>query len=147
MTTHEETDLMVRVAVYDSAMSRPRPLTAAELSQALDLPLAEVRAALERLATGRVLVLQPESREAYQRLLAQGWTDAIHRLHAGEPMYTFWDHFRNRWERNAGLRIDHLLLNRPAAARLTAAGVDRVVRGREKPSDHAPAWVELAPVA
>jgi Alkylmercury lyase len=63
MTTHEETDLMVRVAVYDSAMSRSRPLTAAELSQALDLPLAEVRASLERLATGRVLVLQPESRE------------------------------------------------------------------------------------
>ena len=92
-------------------------------------------------------LLQPESREAYQRLLAQGWTDAIHRLHAGEPMYTFWDYFRNRWERNAGLRIDHLLLNRPAAARLTAAGVDRAVRGREKPSDHAPAWAELAPVA
>ena len=92
-------------------------------------------------------LLQPESREAYQRLLAQGWTDAIHRLHAGEPMYTFWDYFRNRWERNAGLRIDHLLLNRPAAARLTAAGVDRAVRGREKPSDHAPAWVELAPAA
>jgi len=58
-------------------------------------------------------------------------------------MYTFWDYFRNRWERNAGLRIDHLLLNPAAAQRLEQAGVDRTVRGREKPSDHAPAWVSL----
>jgi exodeoxyribonuclease-3 len=88
-------------------------------------------------------LLQPESRDAYRRLLAQGWIDAIHHLHPGEPMYTFWDYFRNRWERNAGLRIDHLLLNPEAAARLRQAGVDRAVRGREKPSDHAPAWVLL----
>jgi exodeoxyribonuclease-3 len=88
-------------------------------------------------------LLQPESRSAYQRLLAQGWTDAIHTLHGGKPMYTYWDYFRNRWERNAGLRIDHLLLNGPAAARLAGAGIDREVRGREKPSDHAPAWVTL----
>ena len=88
-------------------------------------------------------LLQPESREAYRRLLAQGWTDAIHQLHPGVAMYTFWDFFRKRWERNAGLRIDHLLLNRPAAARLDSAGVDRAVRGRDKPSDHAPAWVVL----
>ena len=88
-------------------------------------------------------LLQPQSREAYQRLLSQGWTDAINKLHGGEPMYTFWDFFRDRWARNAGLRIDHLLLNPPAAARLAAAGVDREVRGREKPSDHAPAWVQL----
>ncbi|HLL13023.1 MAG TPA: exodeoxyribonuclease III [Rubrivivax sp.] len=88
-------------------------------------------------------LLQPETREAYRRLLAQGWTDAINKLHAGEPMYTFWDYFRNRWQRNSGLRIDHLLLNPPAAARLQAAGVDREVRGREKPSDHAPTWVQL----
>jgi len=58
-------------------------------------------------------------------------------------MYTYWDYFRNRWQRNAGLRIDHLLLNAPAAARLAEADVDRDVRGREKPSDHAPAWVRL----
>lgn len=88
-------------------------------------------------------LLQPESRDAYRRLLAQGWIDAIHHLHPGEPMYTFWDYFRNRWERNAGLRIDHLLLNAEAATRLRQAGVDREVRGREKPSDHAPAWVLL----
>jgi len=89
-------------------------------------------------------LLQPASREAYFRLLGQGWTDAIHKLHPDAPMYTYWDYFRQRWERNAGLRIDHLLLNAPAAARLQAAGIDRAVRGREKPSDHAPTWVELA---
>jgi exodeoxyribonuclease III len=89
-------------------------------------------------------LLQPQSRDAYKRLLAQGWTDAIHHLHRDEPMYTFWDYFRNRWERNAGLRIDHLLLNPAATALLQRAGVDRAVRGRDKPSDHAPAWVELA---
>ncbi len=88
-------------------------------------------------------LLQPESRDAYRRMLAQGWTDAIHRLHSGKPMYTYWDYFRKRWDRDAGLRIDHLLLNAKASARLKAAGVDREVRGREKPSDHAPAWVEL----
>ncbi|MEP7301281.1 MAG: exodeoxyribonuclease III [Caldimonas sp.] len=89
-------------------------------------------------------LLQPESRDAYRRLLAQGWTDAIHALHPGEAIYSYWDYFRNRFARDAGLRIDHLLLNAPAASRLERAGVDRAVRAREKPSDHAPAWVVLA---
>lgn len=88
-------------------------------------------------------LLQPGSRAGFQRLLAQGWVDALRHLHPGRPMYTYWDYFRNRWERDAGLRIDHLLLNPAAAARLTQADVDRAVRGREKPSDHAPAWVRL----
>jgi exodeoxyribonuclease-3 len=88
-------------------------------------------------------LLQPGSREAWRRLLSGGWTDAIRTLHGERPMYTYWDYFRNRWQRNAGLRIDHLLLNAPAAARLAEADVDRDVRGREKPSDHAPAWVRL----
>jgi exodeoxyribonuclease III len=88
-------------------------------------------------------LLQPESRAAWRTLLAQGWTDAIGTLHPGVPMYTYWDFFRQRWERNSGLRIDHLLLNAAAAARLAAAGVGREFRGREKPSDHAPTWVEL----
>jgi exodeoxyribonuclease-3 len=78
-------------------------------------------------------------------LLAQGWTDAIRHLHPTERVYTFWDYFRNSWGRNAGLRIDHLLLNRVAAKRLLAAGVDRHVRGWEKASDHAPTWIELRP--
>jgi exodeoxyribonuclease-3 len=89
-------------------------------------------------------LLQPEPRAAYAELLAQGWTDAIRALHPDEPIYTFWDYFRNAWGRNAGLRIDHLLLSPVAAERLRAAGVDREVRAREKASDHAPAWVELA---
>lgn len=89
-------------------------------------------------------LLQPAPRAAYQRLLAQGWTDAIRTLHPEERIYTFWDYFRNHWARNAGLRIDHLLLNKPAAARLIAADVDRWVRGQEHASDHAPAWVELS---
>ena len=88
-------------------------------------------------------LLQPETRSAYRRLLQQGWTDSIHHLHPGQPLYTYWDYFRNRFPRDAGLRIDHLLLNAPAAARLEAAGVDRFVRAREKPSDHAPAWITL----
>jgi exodeoxyribonuclease-3 len=88
-------------------------------------------------------LLQPETRAAYRRLLEQGWTDAIHALHPGEPIYTYWDFFRNRYARDAGLRIDHLLLNPPATTRLRSAGVDKAVRGRERPSDHAPTWVEL----
>jgi exodeoxyribonuclease-3 len=88
-------------------------------------------------------LLQPESRECYQRLLAQGWIDAIRHLHPEEPIYTFWDYFRQHWQRNAGLRIDHLLLNRRLAPALRAAGVDTWVRGEEKASDHAPTWVQL----
>jgi exodeoxyribonuclease-3 len=88
-------------------------------------------------------LLQPQSREAFFSLLGQGWTDAIRHLHPDAAIYTYWDYFRQRWERNAGLRIDHLLLNGPAAARLDSAEVDRSVRGREKPSDHAPVWVRL----
>ncbi len=88
-------------------------------------------------------LLQPATRSAYRRLLEQGWTDSIQHLHPGKAVYTYWDYFRNRFPRDAGLRIDHLLLNAPAAARLESAGVDRFVRAREKPSDHAPAWITL----
>jgi exodeoxyribonuclease III len=88
-------------------------------------------------------LFRPESRDAFARLVAQGWTDAIRTLHPGERIYTFWDYFRNAWQRDAGLRIDHLLLNPALADRLAAAGVDREIRGWEKASDHAPAWVVL----
>jgi exodeoxyribonuclease-3 len=88
-------------------------------------------------------LLQPESRAAFRRLLEQGWTDAIRALHPSAPMYTFWHYMRNRWERNAGLRIDHLLLSPPLASRLADAGVDRPVRGQVDASDHAPAWIML----
>jgi len=85
----------------------------------------------------------PEVREGYERLIAQGWTDAIRSLHPQETIYTFWDYWRNAWARNAGLRIDHLLLSPAVAKRLKRAGVDADVRGREKASDHAPVWIEL----
>jgi exodeoxyribonuclease-3 len=89
-------------------------------------------------------LLQPESRDAYRRLLAQGWTDAIRHLHPQESIYTFWDYFRDHWGRNAGLRIDHLLLSKDLAPRLLDANVDRWVRGEPKASDHAPTWVSIA---
>ena len=85
----------------------------------------------------------PEVRAAFFRLIDQGWTDAIRKLHPDETIYTFWDYFRNAYGRNAGLRLDHLLLNAAAADRLKAADVDRHVRGWEKSSDHAPTWIEL----
>jgi exodeoxyribonuclease-3 len=88
-------------------------------------------------------LLQPASRDAYARLLKQGWVDAIRTQHPDERIYTFWDYFRNHWERNGGLRIDHLLLNAAAARLLQRCGVDRWVRGEPHASDHAPAWVEL----
>ncbi|WP_145186742.1 exodeoxyribonuclease III [Pseudomonas sp. URMO17WK12:I11] len=88
-------------------------------------------------------LLQPESRERYQQLLAQGWVDAIRHLHPDEQVYTFWDYFRKHWERNAGLRIDHLLLNPELAPYLKRAGVDAWVRNEAKASDHAPAWIEV----
>jgi exodeoxyribonuclease-3 len=86
-------------------------------------------------------LLQPGPRACYRRLLEQGWTDALRAMHPEEPMFTFWEYFRESWPRNAGLRLDHLLLNPPAAKLLTEAGVDRDVRGEEGASDHAPAWV------
>jgi exodeoxyribonuclease-3 len=85
----------------------------------------------------------PEVRDAFFRLLKQGWTDALREIHPGETIYTFFDYFRNAYARNAGLRIDHLLLNKPAAARLKDAQVDKFVRGWEKTSDHAPVWITL----
>lgn len=88
-------------------------------------------------------LLQPEPREAFARLLQQGWTDAIRKKHPKDRVYTFWDYRRNRWERNAGLRIDHLLLSASMNRRLADAGVDRAVRGVENASDHAPVWAEL----
>jgi exodeoxyribonuclease-3 len=89
-------------------------------------------------------LVQPEPRALFRRLLDQGWIDAIRKMYPDAPMYTFWDYMRNRWHRDAGLRIDHLLLNPKAAKRLVDAGVDREVRGVEGASDHAPAWIVLS---
>ncbi|QEC68296.1 exodeoxyribonuclease III [Panacibacter ginsenosidivorans] len=88
-------------------------------------------------------LFRPEVRAAFKTLVDQGWTDAIRKLYPDETIYTFWDYFRNAYERNAGLRIDHFLLSPQISNRLIAAGVDRQVRGWEKTSDHAPVWIEL----
>jgi exodeoxyribonuclease-3 len=88
-------------------------------------------------------LLQPESRARFSGLLHQGWRDAIRDQHPDEPAYSYWSYLRNRWPRDAGLRIDHLLLSAEAAKRLVASGVDRAVRGKENASDHAPVWIEL----
>nr|WKN39865.1 exodeoxyribonuclease III [Tunicatimonas sp. TK19036] len=88
-------------------------------------------------------LFRPETRDAFDRLIAQGWTDAIRTIHPEETIYTYWDYFRNAYGRNAGLRIDHFLLSPLLINRLAAAEVDRSVRGWEKTSDHAPVWIEL----
>jgi exodeoxyribonuclease-3 len=89
-------------------------------------------------------LFRPEIRSAFKTLIGQGWTDALRKLYPNETIYTFWDYFRNAYGRNAGLRIDHFLLNPKLDKRLISAGVDHNVRGWEKTSDHAPVWIELA---
>lgn len=89
-------------------------------------------------------LLQPQSRECYGRLLAQGWLDSVRHLYPEERVYTFWDYFRQHWQKNSGLRIDHLLVNPVLAPRLRIAGVDAWVRGEEHASDHAPTWIEIS---
>ncbi|WP_029033543.1 exodeoxyribonuclease III [Salinimicrobium terrae] len=89
-------------------------------------------------------LFRPEVREAFHNLVAQGWTDAIRKIYPEETIYTFFDYFRNAYQRNAGLRIDHFLLSPDLNDRLKAAGIDHDVRGWEKTSDHVPVWIELA---
>ena len=88
-------------------------------------------------------LVQPASREAFQRLLSQGWTDALRKLHPAGPLWTFWDYKFDRWPADKGMRLDHLLLSPELASKLVDAGVDRWVRGEENASDHAPAWITL----
>jgi exodeoxyribonuclease III len=89
-------------------------------------------------------LVQPASRDAFRRLLAEGWTDALRTLYPDAAIYTFWDYMRKRWERDAGLRIDHLLLNAELAPLLVGAEVDKAVRGELGASDHAPVWIEIS---
>jgi exodeoxyribonuclease III len=86
-------------------------------------------------------LFRPETKAAYKKLVEQGWTDAIRKLYPNEKIYTFWDYFRNAFQRDAGLRIDHFLLSPDVAEKLKSAGVDKEVRGWEKTSDHAPVWI------
>jgi exodeoxyribonuclease-3 len=89
-------------------------------------------------------LMQPESRAAFRRLANAGWTDALRSCHPSGPLWTYWDYQAGGWQRDAGFRIDHLMLSPEAADRLTGAGVDKDHRGREKASDHAATWIELA---
>jgi exodeoxyribonuclease-3 len=91
----------------------------------------------------RNALLQPQARALYKKLLAQGWLDALRAKHPDERIYTFWDYFRDHWKRDAGLRIDHLLLSRTLAPKLAEAGVDRWVRDRPNASDHAQTWIRI----
>jgi len=88
-------------------------------------------------------LIQPASRLAFARMLAQGWTDALRSLHPEGPLWTFWDYKRGRWAANKGMRLDHLLLSPDLSKPLVEGGVDRWVRGKADASDHAPAWVVL----
>jgi exodeoxyribonuclease-3 len=89
-------------------------------------------------------LVQPAAREKFGALLAQGWVDALRAIYPREEsLFTFWDYRRKRWERNAGLRLDHLLLSKPLQRRLKGAGIDRSMRGAPNASDHAPAWIDL----
>jgi exodeoxyribonuclease-3 len=90
-------------------------------------------------------LIQPESRQAFARLLSQGWTDALRKLHPDGPLWTFWDYEWNRWPADKGMRLDHFLLSPQVCDRLAEGGVDRWVRGEENASDHAPAWIVLQP--
>jgi exodeoxyribonuclease-3 len=88
-------------------------------------------------------LIQPASRSAFARLLAQGWTDALRKLQPQGPLWTFWDYKRERWPLDKGMRLDHLLLSPEISERLADGGVDRWVRGEENASDHAPAWIVI----
>ena len=88
-------------------------------------------------------LIQPESRRAFARLLAQGWTDAMRKLHPDGPLWTFWDYKFERWQKDKGMRLDHFLLSPNLSDRLVDGGVDRWARGQENASDHAPTWIML----
>lgn len=98
----------------------------------------------EKHSYGNDALLQPESRKAYAQLLKQGWTDALRTLHPEERIFTYWSYLRQRWPRNKGLRLDHILLSPDVASRLQAGGVDTQVRSYDGASDHAPVWIELS---
>jgi exodeoxyribonuclease III len=89
-------------------------------------------------------LVQPQSRKAFAELLKQGWTDSVRKAFPDQTVYTFWDYRRNRWERNAGLRLDHVLLGEVLSSQLAEVGIDRDVRGCDEASDHAPVWIRVA---
>jgi exodeoxyribonuclease-3 len=130
----------------DRLAARARDLLAAEVPAVLAgdynvIPNDDDTFSVSRMQDDALM--QPESRGAYRRLLAQGWTDALRTRNPAGRVWTYWDYRAGGWDRNEGFRIDHLLLSPQAADRLVDAGVDKAHRGREKASDHAPTWVRL----
>jgi len=105
--------------------------------------MKELDVLLERYGTRRLPHAPPAERQAFARLLAQGWTDTLRKLQPEGPLWTFWDYERNRWPLDKGMRLDHLLLSPAVCDRLAGGGVDRWVRGEDNASDHAPAWIVL----
>ena len=136
-----------KLAWFDRLIRHAADLIAADIPAILagDFNVVPTDADIYSMRSWRENALvQPEPRAAFAKLLSQGWTDVVCDLHPDEPAYTFWDYKRDAWTRDAGLRIDHLLVGRALVHRVADAGVDREVRGREHASDHAPAWVELS---
>ena len=125
---------IVRICSTCRALPRRTRRTASSLRQEPDDRFDDAE---ERAGTAA------ESNQRYQQLLDQGWTDSLRKLHPDEAIYTFWDYFRQHWQKNSGLRIDHLLVNKKLAPKLKDAGVDRWVRGLEKASDHAPTSITV----
>jgi exodeoxyribonuclease-3 len=107
------------------------------------IPTASKDDVFSERARANDALTQPESRTAFRQLVHGGWTDALRTIHPRGPLYTFWDYQAGAWQRDAGFRIDHLLLSPAAADRLVDAGVDKEYRGREKASDHTPTWITL----
>ena len=135
-----------KLAWMQRMLSRTRTLLADEQPLVLCgdyniIPQAEDAANPQNWLTDALYL--PQSRQAYQRLLNLGLTDAIRAQNPASGTYTYWDFQAGAWERNNGIRIDHLLLSPQAADLLQTSGIDKAVRGRDKPSDHVPVWIEL----
>ena len=135
-----------KLAWMDRMLTRTRTLLADEQPLVLCgdyniIPQAEDAANPQNWLTDALYL--PQSRQAYQRLLNLGLTDAIRAQNTASGTYTYWDFQAGAWERNNGIRIDHLLLSPQAADLLQTSGIDKAVRGRDKPSDHVPVWIEL----
>lgn len=135
-----------KLAWMDRMLTRTRALLAQEEPLVLCgdynvIPQAEDAANPKDWLTDALYL--PQSRAAFQRLLNLGLTDAVRVRNSNPGTYTFWDFQRGAWERNNGIRIDHLLLSPQAADLLQESGIDKAVRGRDKPSDHVPVWIEL----
>ena len=135
-----------KLAWMDRMLTRTRTLLADEQPLVLCgdynvIPQAEDAAHPQNWLSDALYL--PQTRAAYQRLLNLGLTDAIRAQNPAPGTYTFWDFQAGAWERNNGIRIDHLLLSPQAADLLQASGIDKAVRGRDRPSDHVPVWIDL----